>query len=218
MHISVGYGPVLWGVDYGHQVWFKQIGEIRQDDNDLWTEVSKPDGTNSKMIQLDVGRDGNVWGVNDENKVYFRDGVTPATRSGTAWIEHSNNMQFTNVAVCTDGHVWAVSNDNKVYYRTRIVDENQQGADWAEAADNLALNGNGNGFATQVTCAGGDVMILGTDSRIFMRTGVTNDEPEGHGWAYVPGLDGQWEQITLGENGHLWMLRQNQVYRYTSEL
>jgi hypothetical protein len=127
-------------------------------------------------------------------------------------------MQFTNVAVCTDGHVWAVSNDNKVYYRTRIVDENQQGADWAEAADNLALNGNGNGFATQVTCAGGDVMILGTDSRIFMRTGVTNDEPEGHGWAYVPGLDGQWEQITLGENGHLWMLRQNQVYRYTSEL
>jgi hypothetical protein len=51
-----------------------------------------------------------------------------------------------------------------------------------------------------------------------MRTGVTNDEPEGHGWAYVPGLDGQWEQITLGENGHLWMLRQNQVYRYTSEL
>jgi len=52
-------------------------------------------------------------------------------------------------------------------------------------------------------------MILGTGNRVFRRTGVTNEEPEGHGWEYVTGLDGQWEQITLGENGQLWLLKQN---------
>ena len=28
MDISVGYGPVLWGVDYSHNVWFKLLGPI----------------------------------------------------------------------------------------------------------------------------------------------------------------------------------------------
>jgi hypothetical protein len=111
MHVSVGYGPVLWGVDYGHQVWFKQIGAIKQESNDNWTEVSKPDGA-SKMVQLDVGRDGNVWGVDSDNKAYFRDGVSPSTRSGTHWVDNSNGKPMVNVAVCTDGHVWAVGEDN----------------------------------------------------------------------------------------------------------
>ncbi len=26
MWISVGHGPVLWGVDYGHDVWYKKLG------------------------------------------------------------------------------------------------------------------------------------------------------------------------------------------------
>jgi hypothetical protein len=64
------------------------------------------------MVQLDVGRDGNVWGVDSDNQVYFRDGVSPSTRSGTNWVDNTNDGSFVNVAVCTDGHVWAVSNDN----------------------------------------------------------------------------------------------------------
>ena len=27
-HIAVGQGPVLWGVDYVHQVWFQQLGDL----------------------------------------------------------------------------------------------------------------------------------------------------------------------------------------------
>jgi hypothetical protein len=26
MMIAVGHGPVLWGVDYGHDVWYKKLG------------------------------------------------------------------------------------------------------------------------------------------------------------------------------------------------
>jgi hypothetical protein len=112
MHISVGYGPVLWGVDYGHQVWFKQLGHIKQEDNPGWIQVEKPEGT-QKMIQLDVGRDGNVWGTDDAQRVFMRLGVHPdSAPSGTEWADLSNGQSMVNVAVCTDGHVWAVSNDN----------------------------------------------------------------------------------------------------------
>lgn len=76
------------------------------------------------------------------------------------------------------------------------------------AGDNLSQNGGGNSHATQVTCAGGRVAILGTDNQVFFRTDVSNDLPEGKGWVSLPGLDEvtMWEQVTLGENGHMWML------------
>jgi hypothetical protein len=170
------------------------------------------------MVQLDVGRDGNVWGVDSESQVFLREGISPSTKSGTHWVENSNDGRWSNVAVCTDGHVWAVSSDNKVFYRTRVIDDNQQGEGWALAGDSMTHNALN--YATQVTCAGGKVAIMGTNNQIFMRTEVTNDLPQGKGWAPVVGLEqtGKWEQVTLGENGHMWMLSQNQVYRYTSEV
>jgi hypothetical protein len=36
MHISVGCGPVLWAVDLGHDVWFKQLGVIKIEDPRLY--------------------------------------------------------------------------------------------------------------------------------------------------------------------------------------
>jgi len=44
-HIAVGEGPVLWGVDYAHQVWFKAVGEARKDvdeDKELLWEQAQP--------------------------------------------------------------------------------------------------------------------------------------------------------------------------------
>jgi len=28
MDVSVGYGPVFWGVDYGHHVWYREHGKV----------------------------------------------------------------------------------------------------------------------------------------------------------------------------------------------
>lgn len=40
MHISVGYGPVLWAVDLGNDVWFKQLGAIKiADPTEYWILV-----------------------------------------------------------------------------------------------------------------------------------------------------------------------------------
>lgn len=120
--VSVGYGPVLWGVDYGHNVWFKQLGPIKITTQEGWTEVDKPEGS-AKMIWLDVGRDGHVWGVDNSNKVYYREGISPTARSGTRW-EEVIESNFVEVAVCTTGHVWGIDTNNKIYTRNGIVDDN----------------------------------------------------------------------------------------------
>jgi hypothetical protein len=161
MHISVGYGPVLWGVDWGHNVWFKLIGAIKQQGQDGWTEVDKPDGV-AKMVNIDVGRDGHVWGVDDVNKVYYRHGISASAKKGTHWAEVPES-NFVDVAVCTDGHVWAIGTDNKIYYRTMIVDDDQVGQGWELAEDHLCQGGVCQNEATQVSCGGGNVLVLGAN-------------------------------------------------------
>lgn len=78
-YISVGYGPVLWGVDYGHDVWYKKLGDIKVQAQTGWISVPKPD-TTKKMVYLDVGRDGRVWGVDDQSRIYERTGVDANTK------------------------------------------------------------------------------------------------------------------------------------------
>jgi hypothetical protein len=64
------------------------------------------------------------------------------------------------------------------------------------------------------------VAIVGKNNQIFTRTGISNELPQGLGWTAVNGLDqvGKWEQVTLGENGHMWMLSDKQIFRYTNEV
>jgi len=91
-HIAVGQGPVLWGVDYAHQLWFKVVGDGRKDvdeDKDRFWEQSLP--TDKNMIQLSVGRDGHVWAVGSDGTVYWRDGVTTTDHYGTGWSAQPKN-------------------------------------------------------------------------------------------------------------------------------
>jgi len=127
MHIAVGYGPVLWGVDYGHDIWFKQLGDVQIADEyteEFWNQVE------GHLVQLDVGRDGHVWGVNSDNKVYYREGISADKKEGTDW-NHIDDMDMKWVAICADGQVWAVDAENSnVYFRTVVTDDNPLGEDW----------------------------------------------------------------------------------------
>jgi hypothetical protein len=84
--ISVGYGPVLWGVDEAHNAWFKQLGEVAEwpdvlDKNEHWIHVP-----GVLLKQIDFGKDGQVWGMGTQNVVYFREGITVDNTDGTNWV------------------------------------------------------------------------------------------------------------------------------------
>jgi len=124
-HIAVGEGPVLWGVDYAHQLWFRSIGENRKDvdeDKEQFWEQAQP--TDKNMIQLDVGRDGHVWALGSDGTVYWREGITAENHYGSSWEPQPRDSATVEmdgvaneVAVCTNGNVWMRGTDNKLYYR-----------------------------------------------------------------------------------------------------
>lgn len=136
-HIAVGEGPVLWGVDYAHQVWFKAVGEARKDvdeDKDTMWEQALP--VDQNMVQLDVGRDGHVWAVGNDGTVFYRLGIEESNHYGTSWEAQPKDESTTEmsgvaheVAICTTGNVWIRGTDNKLYYRSRIIVESELEAD-----------------------------------------------------------------------------------------
>lgn len=84
-HIAVGQGPVLWGVDYVHQVWFQQLGDLINEEGEeqdkYWDHVPSPEkwgeikegGSDSSpysaqpgFFYVDVGRDGHVWALSGQ--------------------------------------------------------------------------------------------------------------------------------------------------------
>lgn len=86
------------------------------------------------MTDLDVGRDGIVWGCTESGKPVVRTGITKDSISGNAWVTEPTNQQCANIAVCTSGHVWAVTPEHEVVFRTGIMassmDQNLLGTGW----------------------------------------------------------------------------------------
>jgi hypothetical protein len=58
------------------------------------------------MIKLDVGRDGNVLGLDMNGEVWWRMNITPTQKKGDSWATQSNKGQFDafDVAMCTTGN------------------------------------------------------------------------------------------------------------------
>jgi len=101
---------VTWGVDAQDNLWF-----YAEHPNDHPNPIKPPvtpefwihvDYAADKMKDLDVGRDGIVWGCTQGGATVLRTGVTTDEISGTAWVVKEGTC--VNVAVCTSGNVWAV--------------------------------------------------------------------------------------------------------------
>jgi len=100
---------VNWGLDNQGGLWFmatdKPLGPHPQE---LWIHVPY---TAAKMADLDVGRDGIVWGCDVNGAPVVREGITEFEHSGLNWIAQGDDQldNCARIAVCTSGHVWVVT-------------------------------------------------------------------------------------------------------------
>jgi hypothetical protein len=129
---------VTWGVDAQNNLWFYSEHPTGDDKPiappvtpQFWIHVPYAE---EKMADLDVGRDGIVWGCTESGVPVVRTGITPDEISGTAWTVEQSDVRCANVAVCTSGHVWLVTPQNEVMFRTGIIwstmDQNLLGTGW----------------------------------------------------------------------------------------
>jgi hypothetical protein len=177
------------------------------------------------MIKLDVGRDGNVVGLDENAEIWWRMNIkhgNKESRKGDSWATQSNKGQFDafDVTLCTTGNQFARGLDGKFYTRTNVrynigtTDEEdtamKRGDGWTVML-NSEIQGN-----AYLTCGlNGDLWTLTTENQLYRRVGVTRHDPAGDSWSLVANTDNmQMIHISLGETGELWMVDSaNKVYR-----
>jgi len=208
MWASVAELSDYWGVDEAYDVWWHQDGRIRTDPTeDEWDRTDDPN--QYQMIQLDVGRDGRVWGT-DGQSLYWRAGIVAQdatddeslwNRGGTHW-ELIESSPVSNVAHCTNGLVYIVTQDNQLKYRVEGSAENEfKGTGWASFSD--VTN------AAQVTCGlNGELLYVDTEGAVHFRDGISYSRPHGASWGTIE-LPQTAIHVSAGETGQVWVLYGN---------
>jgi hypothetical protein len=154
------------------------------------------------MADLDVGRDGIVWGCDVNGMPVVREGITESEHSGLTWRSADNALvnNCARVAVCTSGHVWAVTQNNEVYFRTGIYKNDIIGSGW-EAMNPTNIQ------VSDVACGGmGQVWMTDVNRKLYTKTGTEDAvNPQGD---LDPVLinSGDWASISIGENGQFFGL------------
>jgi hypothetical protein len=105
------------------------IKDIDEDKELYWDPIATDDGGNY-FVQLDVGRDGHVWAIDNQDNVYYREGITSEDKKGTSWSHPDDTKTMRQVAICTNGNVWGVDEENKLWYRGGVTDDNDKGDEW----------------------------------------------------------------------------------------
>jgi hypothetical protein len=143
------------------------------------------------MIQLDVGRDGNVWGVATDGLVYKREGITASPLSdvagdiehakGTHWevVSDDQTGKFLKVDLCTTGRVWSLRQEGKqtiVQFREGVNISDEVGSHWS----------NVDGTMRDISCGyDGQTWAISTGGAMYRRSEVTYRQPKGTGWELV---------------------------------
>lgn len=77
----------------------------------LWITVP----SSQKMVHIEAGSNGSLWGVADDGRVWYREGVDELHPYGQRWIKLSANDRFTMVTADFNGE-YALKNSGDVYY------------------------------------------------------------------------------------------------------
>jgi hypothetical protein len=209
IYLSVGFGPVVWVIDEYDRVYFKQWGAVDSDDDhpsDRWDPVH-----DMRMIQLDVGRDGHVWGVATDGLVYRRMGIEAATddteqvHKGTHWeqIPDTQTGAVVKVDMCTTGRVWALRQNgdvNDVQFREGVSIQDTVGSHWS----------NVEGTMRDISCGyDGQVWAISEGGAMYIREDISYTRPKGNGWMLVDSSV-SYRSVGVGsENHQLWAVRED---------
>ncbi|MCB9492693.1 MAG: hypothetical protein H6679_00285 [Epsilonproteobacteria bacterium] len=138
----------------------------------------------------------NVWAIDTDNKVLFREGISQDDPIGTSWSEVTG-LLASDISVGPDGKVWALDTTNgggghQIYFREGITDNNPKGTSWAKIDGALVVIGTGQE---------GQLWGVNDGDTLFFREGITQDNPKGTSWKFV---NQNFKYVDAGANNSVW--------------
>jgi len=195
--VSTAEEGIVWSLDDKGDVFVLKTGSISVDpfvpNNELgWTHA--PDAL---LIQVDVGYNSQVAGVDEEGQVYWRTGITDGAFGGDGWTTIPDSPLMNHVTVCDTGIFWGSTPDHKVFMRSGVDDDTPMGTEWIEVISDLHN-------LRQVSCGRrGWLVGRDTSNRLLMRGEISADNDQGNFWTEV---DSSLEvrYASIGIDGQIW--------------
>ncbi|XP_075183340.1 fish-egg lectin-like [Anomaloglossus baeobatrachus] len=108
-------GPFgCWGVNSTNYIFFRQNVSPEACEGTQWQQV------NGRLIQLEVGTDGSVFGVNDAGNPFRREGISAQNPTGTSWSRIQLAASFKHVTYDA-GYLWLLAQNGAIH---RCYDQN----------------------------------------------------------------------------------------------
>lgn len=119
MFIGCSAQASLWKIDKAGSILVRDRG------SDAWTPIP------GSLTQVEQGENGVVWGINKNNDVYIRDGISTTQPYGTKWTK-IGGVALKQITVGCDGNVRGVSPAGEIYFRDGISAQKPKGTAWSK--------------------------------------------------------------------------------------
>ena len=80
-----------------------------------------------KLIQIDSGPSGIVYGVNSHHMIFCRRAITPRRPKGRGWQRVPGALKYVS---CGIYGCWGVNNNNQTWFRHDVTGKNCVGSKW----------------------------------------------------------------------------------------
>ncbi len=154
-HVSTG-GAGTWGVNRGQAIYYHS--------GKRWANAG------GRLKQIDSGPPGIVCGVNRNDYIYCRRGITPLRPGGSGWIKVSGGLKY--ISCGAFGH-WGVNKNNDIYFRYGVTSGRPQGTKWKRVPGKLHQIESG---------PNGAVWGVNVITGVFTRLGISRSNPVGSKW------------------------------------
>ena len=149
-----------------------------------------PVATTNPITTTSATSPSQIWGVNKEDKIWYRTAIDTANPFGTDWKQTDGLLK--QISVGPNGQVWGVNAGDQIWYRSGIDATNPFGTGWKQV----------DGLLKQIS-VGPDGQVWGVNASdvIYYRTGIDATNKFGTGWKQADGL---LKYISVGPNGQIW--------------
>ena len=218
-YVSCGiYG--CWGVNNANQIWFLDgVPPQNGAGSKSWVKIP------GALVQLEVDRVGKVYGINHENEVYVREGVSSQRPTGADWrripsdpLVHISAGYSIVMALDTNGVIYEFGGEWPVIPGSlQQIDHGLSAGVWGVNKDDNIYRLKQDtawqqisGKLKHVSVGEAGVWGVNRNDDIFYRDSVTESNPAGKSWRQI---SGKLKQIDSGPAGIVYGVNVNdQIY------
>ena len=154
-HVSTGAAGT-WGVNRGQAIYYYTGRNFRR--------------VSGALKQIDSGPPGIVCGVNKNDYIYCRRGVSPSVPYGKSWIKVQGRLKY--ISCGAFGH-WGVNKNNDIFFRYGVNAGRVAGTRWKHVPGKLHQVESG---------PGGAVWGVNLLTGVYTRLGISRANPVGSKW------------------------------------